>query len=137
MSGSNYHIEDAREAHRVKLPPMYTLLRVRRPGERRYEWTGHIYDISTSGMRFELDQGFAEGTEMEIRAMLPGKEHIQIRAKGRVVRIHDAEAGPVRMGMAFDAFHRRTDRDRLEAYIAVQRGERKAEMVRPTRRRAA
>lgn len=137
MAASVYRLEDARQATRVKIPPMYTLLRARIPGETRYQWTGHIYDISTAGMRFELDTALPEDAIIEIRAMLPGKQHIQFRATARVVRIHDAEAGPVRMSLAFETFHRRADQRRLENYLAVQTGKAEADLMPVRRRRAA
>ena len=111
---------DARRAPRVKLSAMYTQVRVRPVGSRRYCWSGHIYDISASGMRFELDATIQPGTEVEIRALLPGSDHPIVTATGRIVRLHGDtdEPGPVRMGMAFDTFARHTDRLRLDAYVA-------------------
>ena len=63
---------EQRSVQRLKLPPMYTLVRVRPAGTQRYCWTGHIYDISAAGMRFDLDQVLESGTIVEVRAMLPG-----------------------------------------------------------------
>ncbi len=99
---------------------MYTLIRVKPSGDDRYRWTGHIYDISESGLRFELDQALEPGTEVEVRAMLPGSQHITINASGRVVRIHDDrdEHGPMRMGMTFDKFSRHVDHERLNGYLS-------------------
>ncbi len=110
---------DARRAPRVKLSAMYTQVRVRPVGSRRYRWSGHIYDISTSGMRFELDAAIQPGTAVEIRAILPGSERPTVTATGRIVRLHgDAdEPGPVRMAIAFDTFAHQTDRLRLDAYV--------------------
>ena len=107
---------------RFKLPAMYTLIRVRSVGEERYPWTGYIYDISMSGLRFELDDVIDPGSHIEVRAMLPGVDHITFCASGRVVRIHDDsdEQGPIRMGMAFDEFASDEDRVKLEEYLFVQ-----------------
>lgn len=112
---------NVRQHPRLRLPAMYTLVRVRLAGENRYRWTGHIYDISISGMRFKLDQALPAGTDIEVRGMLPGQTHILFHAVGRVVRIHDdhdADAfGPTRMGMMFDRFRTTCDHQRLAGYL--------------------
>ncbi|GAB4110107.1 MAG: hypothetical protein Kow00105_18810 [Phycisphaeraceae bacterium] len=109
---------DARSNPRLKLPAMYTLLRVRHVGDQRYRWTGHIYDISETGMRFELDTPLPAGTEVEVRGMLPGTQQVTFHAVGRIVRMHDEEeVGPVRMGMTFTRFHHDIDRQRLNIYL--------------------
>jgi c-di-GMP-binding flagellar brake protein YcgR len=100
---------------------MYTLLRARPAGQDRYCWTGYIYDISATGMRFELDQALEPGTEIEVRGMLPAGRHTTFRAAGTVVRIHEDEEtrlGPVRMGMRFTSFSREYERERLVDYLA-------------------
>ena len=111
---------DARRTPRLKLPPMYTFLRARPAGTERYCWSGHIYDISASGMRFELDVCVDPGRELEIRAMLPGASDTTITAIGRVVRLHDDsdERGPVRMAMVFSEFAQHRDRLQLDTYLA-------------------
>ena len=108
-----------RSVQRVKLPPMYTLVRVRPAGAARYCWTGHIYDISDSGMRFELDHSLEPGTAVQIRAMLPGATTTIIHASGRVVRLHDEteERGPMRMAISFDTCMPRNDRQKLQTYL--------------------
>lgn len=114
---------DQRGEPRLKLPAAYTLVRARVVGSSKYTWTGHLYDISISGMRFELDTPLANDMQVEIRAMLPGKDHTSFRATGRVVRLHsDAEdLGPAVMGLAFDQFHSPLDHQRLLSYLR-QRG---------------
>lgn len=116
----NLAISEARQMPRLKLPPMYTLVRVRPEGDERYRWTGFVYDISMTGMRFELDAAVAPGTRLEIRAMLPGPQHTTFRAAGPVVRVHDDDGsrGPTRMGMTFDAMDD-DDRRTLEEYLHV------------------
>ncbi len=112
------HNAEARSNPRLRLPAMYTLLRVRHVGDQRYRWTGHIYDISQTGMRFELDAPLPAGTEVEVRGMLPGTHQITFHATGRIVRMHDAEeVGPIRMGMTFTRFNHDIDRQRLNIYI--------------------
>jgi c-di-GMP-binding flagellar brake protein YcgR len=103
---------------------MYTLVRVRPRGDGKYCWTGYIYDISSTGMRFELDSAIEAGAEIEIRAMLPGFPHTTFNATGHVVRRHDdlEERGPIRMGMVFDRFANTNDRRKLEDYLVNQSG---------------
>lgn len=118
---------DSRRALRLKLPAMYTLVRVRlrlpetRRQRERYTWAGYIYDISETGMRFELDRMLDPGTELEVEGLLPGGAgSTTFRAKGRVVRIHDEaddRFGPVRMAMAFDQFDTDEDRRHLAEYV--------------------
>ena len=110
---------DARHSPRLKLPPMYTLVRVKPEGAERFRWTGYIYDISESGMRFELDAPVEPGTRLEVRAMLPGIFHTTFNARGMVVRIHDDDDAPApcRMGMVFDSFEQEDDRMRLQDYL--------------------
>jgi hypothetical protein len=98
---------------------MYTLVRVRPMGSERYRWTGHVYDISASGMRIELDHTLPPGAQVDVHAMLPGKNQTTINASGRIVRIHDDPSlpGPVRMGMTFNHFAFVGDQRRLSSYL--------------------
>ncbi|MEQ9453232.1 MAG: PilZ domain-containing protein [Phycisphaeraceae bacterium] len=120
--------QETRREPRFSIPPMYTLLRARERGHKRYRWTGHIYDISLSGMRFELDSPLPNGQKVEIRGMLPGEHHTTFRATGHVVRQHGAEdndPGPSRMALSFETFESQIDRRRLSEYlerVAVSRG---------------
>ena len=111
---------ESRRASRVALPAMYTVVRVRPRDSQRYRWTGFAYDISNSGMRFELDESLPLGTELDVRVMLPGSAPTTFHASGQVVRLHDDpdEPGPVRMGLHFDDFRQPSDRDRLIGYVA-------------------
>ncbi|MEM9346559.1 MAG: PilZ domain-containing protein [Planctomycetota bacterium] len=110
---------DQRQHPRIKVPAMYTLIRARVTGSNRYNWTGHIYDVSLGGVRFELDMPIEVGTQLELRGMLPGSGHTTFRAVGRVVRIHSDEhdQGPSIMGLQFEAFQSPMDRHRLAQYI--------------------
>lgn len=108
---------DSRTQPRMKLPAMYTVLRAKPLQDKSYCWTGHIYDLSVSGMRFELDNAVQPGTAVCVRATLPGTRHVTIQAQGRIVRIHDDEPGPSRMAMAFEFFPVATDRQKLERYL--------------------
>lgn len=109
-----------RAAPRYKLPAMYTLVRVRPSGTQRYRWTGFVYDISTTGMRFELDNALSPEMKVDIRVMLPGREQVTFDATGSIVRLHDDDEympGPRRMGMVFDHFTYQGDKHRLENYL--------------------
>ena len=119
MSRESEANAESRMFPRLKLPAMYTLVRVRPQGTDRYCWTGYIYDISATGMRFELDAALPAGTAVEVRAMLPGTDQITFHATGTVVRIHDDsdELGPMRMGMLFEKFTHHADRTRLIGYL--------------------
>lgn len=110
-----------RHEPRLKVPATYTLVRVRLPGDEHYRWSGHIYDVSLDGMRFELDESLDPGTLIEVRGMLPGHRHTLFRAVGRVVRLHDdhADLPPVRMAMRFEAFATSVDHYRLSSYLAA------------------
>ena len=111
--------DDSRRASRIKLPAMYTLVRVRPQGAGRYRWTGFAYDISDSGMRFELDEALPPGSHLDVRVILPGATTTTFHASGRVVRTHDDpdEPGPVRMGMRFESFRLQTYCAHLKSYL--------------------
>jgi len=99
---------------------MYTTVKVRPAGDQRYRWSGYVYDISTSGMRFEMDEKPQDNQPLEVHITLPRRGSIRpttINATGRVVRTHDDEPGPVRMGLQFDAFRSEADKRRLTGYV--------------------
>lgn len=118
---SLHRISEARHEPRVSVCPMYSDVRARPKGERRYRWTGHVYDVSRSGMRFEFDEAIEPGTAIEVRLALPGLGREPIRVSGRVVRIceEDDEPGPVRMAMTFAAFRGAEDARRLDRYLSA------------------
>lgn len=107
-----------RRAPRLKLPAAYTLVRVRMTGRERYTLTGHIYDISRTGLRIELDDGLPHGAQVEFRAMLPGESHVSFEASARVVRMHEdsPERGPVRMGLEIERLDD-ADTIKLDRYL--------------------
>ena len=125
---------DQRQHPRIKVPAMYTLIRARVQGSTRYNWTGHIYDVSLGGVRFELDMPIEPGTQLELRGMLPGAGHTTFRALGRVVRVHSdaSDLGPAIMALQFESFQSPMDRHRLAQYI-----EARAKAEQSTLRRAA
>lgn len=79
---------------------------------------GHGYDISLTGMRFELDDALPNGTEVSIE-LFPPAERDPIRMRGTVVRVFstDDDPGPRRMAVHFTGFAAPSDRDRLTARI--------------------
>ncbi len=111
--------QDPRRFPRLKLPPMYTLIRVKPHGDETFLWTGHVYDVSATGIRFELDQSLAPGTHVDFRVMLPGAWHATFEATGRVVRIHDEwdNLGPSRMGLTIEHFAGEEDQRQLSGYL--------------------
>ncbi len=119
MSNGQLPTHDARLHPRLTLPPMYTVFRARPQGAKRFCWTGHIYDISAGGIRFELDAPIKPGTTIEFRATLPSPNPTTINAQGHVVRFHDdpSELGPVRMALTIDDFPNDTDKLRLQSYL--------------------
>jgi len=111
-------VAEARRHPRLRLPAMYTLVRIRTEASSRFTLTGHIYDISASGMRFEVDQELAPGTRVVLKAMLPDrKQQAVFAAEGTIVRVHDDEDGPVRMGLQFDRFITPGDQMALMNYL--------------------
>jgi len=126
MSQHQEPVAESRQSPRLNVPAMYTLLRVKQVGDDRYRWMGHIYDISLTGMRFELDRSVPTGADLEVRGMLPGERQVTFHATGSVVRLHgDDDRGPIRMGMTFKTFRSSVDRRKLEQYLDGQ-GLRKA-----------
>ena len=112
---------EARHAPRLRLPAMYTLVRVKPIDAKRYRWIGHVYDVSATGMRFEIDYPVRPGSEVAVRVMLPGHGGLAFEASGRVVRLHDDDAlpGPQRMGMHFERFASEGDRSKLTRYLTA------------------
>jgi len=118
---SLHRFTDARQAPRIRVPAMYSDVRARPKGKRRFVWTGHVYDISRTGMRFEFDEKIDPGTALDVRLTLPGRGPKPIRLTGRVVRIDDddEENGPAIMAMSFGSFNSEADVQRLDSYLAA------------------
>ncbi len=114
---------ESRRDPRLKVAPMYTLLRAKKPGNKKYRWSGYIYDVSMGGMRFELDEALEPGFEVEVRAMLPFSRHGAFVATGQVVRLHDeaedSPVGPYRMAMRFTSFRCEFDQAHLSEYLST------------------
>lgn len=117
---------ERRRHERYLLPSMYTAIEVRPGDEDHFKWSGHAYDLSVGGMRFELDEPIEPGTEIGVRITLPGAEHLRpihrrpIYALATVVWVEpdDVESGgPVRMACVFKTFCQADDESRLRARL--------------------
>lgn len=117
---------DRRTQPRFELPAMYTAIAVR-PGDRDdFIHEGHAYDVSLSGIRFELDHPIEPGTQIGVRIDLPGFADYAGQADARpvyalanVVWIEDEDQpGPYRMAAVFTRFAIAGDGQRLERALA-------------------
>lgn len=113
---------------RYQLPSMYTEVSVRELESTEFTSSGHAYDISLGGMRFELDEAIAPGTPIAVRILLPGPSSLHgndrraIFAMGTVVWIEEDDldqGGPVRMACVFRNFCQPGDEHRLLAQISA------------------
>ena len=79
---------------------------------------GHAYDVSVSGVRFELDTALPVGMPVEMELWLPGLVD-PVRASARVVRVFDEhdDPGPRRMAAVFTAFLTPADASRLAVHL--------------------
>lgn len=109
---------ERRRHTRFKVVPMYTHLVVHRAEATGPELDGHIYDISEGGVRFELDEPLDDGEFVTVEISLPGCQKL-IQARGKVVRVNDADddPGPRRMALRFDAFVDEASRTALSRYL--------------------
>lgn len=112
--------QDRRRFQRFTLPPMYSRITVRPPDSAEYELEGHAYDISEGGIRFELDEALAPGTQVAVRLDLPHNA-VERRSERRSVfafanivwKEDDDEPGPVRLAAVFTRFASPEDQDLL------------------------
>jgi len=114
MAGKNSF--NRRNAERFAVAPMYTEIRARRrDGD---EMTGHIYDVSSSGVRLELDEAVAPGEAMTVAMDLPGVVG-PVGAAGVIVWINDEldDPGPRRMAMRIETFASADDRQRYARFL--------------------
>lgn len=129
MHAAHPHDRNRRIQPRYALPAMYTAIAVR-PGDRdEFLYDGHAYDLSLSGIRFELDRPLAPGTTIGVRIDLPGfAEHAgqadarPVYVLANVVWIEDEDQpGPYRMAAAFTRFAVAGDGQRLERALGAGR----------------
>ncbi len=112
---------DRRAADRFSPQVGYSrvVVSVDKPDHSHDEFEGHAYDVSVSGLRFELDEPLEEGTPIEVELHLPGMLQ-SIRSTGRVVRVLDEldDVGPQRMAVTFRSFSSPLDASRLTKHLA-------------------
>lgn len=105
-----------RDANRVAVKPAYSSVAVTASGSPE-RLTGHVYDISEKGLRFEVDRALPVGSAVELELLVPPEESIRVTA--RVVRVFDEadDPGPRRMGAEFTGFVSPGDEARLEGLL--------------------
>lgn len=105
-----------RDANRVSVKPAYSSVAVTASGSPE-RLTGHVYDISEKGLRFEVDRALPVGSAVELELLVPPEESIRVTA--RVVRVFDEadDPGPRRMGAEFTGFVSPGDEARLEGLL--------------------
>ena len=118
-----------REFERIRVQPMYAAVTARTgtPDNPLRLQHGHVYDISESGVRIELDDALEPGQIVILQLDLPGAD-AAVEAAASVVWVHDDQddPGPRRMALKFTEFQNRSDRNRLVDYIDRERGRRAA-----------
>jgi hypothetical protein len=79
---------------------------------------GHAYDVSVSGVRFELDSPLPAGMPVDVELSLPGLVE-PVCASARIVRVFDEDddPGPRRMAAVFTAFATPADARRLAVHL--------------------
>lgn len=119
---------DRRVHPRFTLTPGYTPVEVRFLGDTEFSTTGHAYDISEGGVRFELDQPIAPGQGVAMKIMLPSLAGAT-RGPGRAIFVFanvvwledEDEPAPYRMAAVFTGFARAEDQARLRAELSADR----------------
>lgn len=116
------NLVDRRVQARFRVNPGYTPVELRVHPEERFSMSGHIYDISEGGVRFELDFPVPAGSAVSLKIDLPvhllesGGDIGPGRAvfvTGNVVWCDTDEPGPARMAVAITRYDRAGDRERL------------------------
>lgn len=122
---------ERRQHERFRVHPMYTPVCLRTLDTEAFAHEGHAYDLSEGGMQLELDRGIDPGTPVAVQVSLPpdtgdigpGRS---VFIFGTVVWLADDEPGPARLAVAFRAFARMGDRDRLLRAFGARRARRAA-----------
>jgi c-di-GMP-binding flagellar brake protein YcgR len=99
---------------------MYTAVTARRGHASIAKLQGHVYDISASGVRIELDEALQPGECVVLDLDLPGAA-TSVHASASVVWVNDPhdDPGPRRMALRFTSFSDGADRDRLIDYLGT------------------
>jgi len=79
---------------------------------------GHVYDLSGTGIRLELDEPLAMGKQVEVDFFFAGILKA-IHFSGIVTRVFDAidDPGPRRMGIEIQSFASEADESRMGALL--------------------
>ena len=111
-------LADQRTSERYGVHAPYTAVRVETRGGAGVPLEGHAYDISATGLRFELDEGLKVGEPLSLELLLPGAGG-WVRLAGRVVRLFDEadDPGPRRMALHVDSFENESHRERLLGHL--------------------
>lgn len=119
---------DRRIHARFRVNPGYTPVQVRTGPDQGEAFEGHIYDISESGVCFELDHPVAPGTRVSMRIELPGFQAgpgrasgLSVHATGNVVWCDLEEPGASRMAVAITRYDRAGDHERLIRALSAGR----------------
>lgn len=109
------HTFNRRQHARFVLPPMYTSVTIQRACDLAIrQMHGHAYDVSESGVRFELDEALEPGEAVCFQLQLPG-ERDTVSGDGTIVRVFDEadDPGPRRAALQIRDFLTPADRARL------------------------
>jgi len=110
---------DRRQCERFTMPHQYTAITVHPAGSMTLcPLHGHVYDISESGIRLELDEPLDIGSEVSFQVQLP-MGHGTVTGQAAVVWVNsqDDDPGPRRCALYIRSFLSATDQSRLTNYI--------------------
>lgn len=113
--------QERRGSPRIKLPPMLaSVIATNATDADSGTLHGHAYDISSSGVRIELDQPLEPGQTIGVHVDLPWNGR-HIDAMADVVWVNDGEddPGPRRMALHFVSFGNGMDALRLDDLMRV------------------
>lgn len=110
---------DRRQHARFTMPHQYTSVTVHRGGSMAMDaLEGHVYDISESGIRLELDDPLDVGSIVTFQVQLPLGSGT-VTGSASVVWVNDADddPGPRRCALHIREFLSATDHARLVSYL--------------------
>jgi len=109
---------EQREHPRLTLPAGYAQVRVRPDRRRSAALTGHCYDLSWGGLRFEIDEAIPVGEALDVELNLPGDTAHPVHFRAVCVRQTDADdVGPIRTAAAIVSHASDVDRRALADYL--------------------
>lgn len=134
LTSDDNHAIDRRVFERFALTPGYTEIGVRLEHESDFVRTGHAYDVSEGGLRFDLDEAIEPGTRVAIRIGLPmgpwdaaadAGPGRAVFATGHVVWCDVDDPMSCKLAVAITRFDRAGDKERLLKALSA-RGFRRA-----------